>query len=739
MLRPNIGRQVKQERPVWLKIPLAGSLVASFLFLFAVELILTFWLRKRLDHGKILYYLSVYAVIGTAFGIGIGTTHEFLIAIAKKKLSPRADALFVATSVSGFLFFLSFLLLNARFLSTSGLLSPKSIILNIASALVCFAVLLFLYKTTKPPANVSMPLLMAINICSSVAVACAVFHALIYKAIGETAPGTLYSGGLTFAFITAGCLIALTEIKVSYLLGKRKYPAAEQRYLWRLLSLKILIVILVLPSIMFAGRYKPLIAESADIRSRAQTSGKPGIIIIVLDTVRQDRLSTYGYERETSPNITKFAKKAWIFDAYATAPWTLPSHAAIFTGLYPTENGTGADRNYKLDERNETIAEILRKAGYSTAAIIANHSVLGHSSGFAQGFDYYYVIPPETGLAFPFLASYIVRKSLPDSPVFSFLPTKQAQHVNKAALHWIKKKSRAPFFLFINYIDPHAPYSPPDPYGRRWFNGPPPANFFGNSITDGIWVQHYRNDINEGRRKMTEAESGYLSSQYDAEIAYMDAQIGIFLQQLKEIGAFEDSMIVMTSDHGEFFSEHGLAEHPRTLHQELIRVPLIVKPPAGRGEEPGEMPGAVSLIDLFHSVLDYAGVPHETRTGSKNLFKGESSAIFSETHSLPEEMGPLFIERFGLHLYSLIRGNHKLIYSSTRGYEFYDLSRDPFESQDLMQQPVSEAVMKELTQMQADLSFRISQINSSKFEVGALPAEEQDEIRSRLKALGYIQ
>ena len=319
--------------------------------------------------------------------------------------------------------------------------------------------------------------------------------------------------------------------------------------------------------------------------------------------------------------------------------------------------------------------------------------------------------------------------------MFRFLTCRRAESINEIALQWIAQHRQSPFFLFINYMEAHNPYVPPHPYDRQWFSGTVPADFLGG---DAVW-REFNSNVNAGKRKVLEAEREYLLSQYDGEIAYLDSHIGLLLRELKRTGAFDNSLIVLTSDHGELFSEHGLVQHPRVLYQELIRVPLIVKPPAEKKETPARIPGAVSLVNLYHSILDYTGISHESRPGSINIFETKAQAVFSETHSISGESGPEFLERFGDQLYSIIEGNYKLIYSSGRTYEFFDITKDPFEKDNLLEEGMSRDDEFALARMKAGLGSWIEDINSNRLESSELSKEADDEIHSRLKALGYIQ
>ncbi|GAB4341811.1 MAG: sulfatase-like hydrolase/transferase [Candidatus Abyssubacteria bacterium] len=467
--------------------------------------------------------------------------------------------------------------------------------------------------------------------------------------------------------------------------------------------------------------------------ARAQPTEKPNVIIIVLDTVRQDRLSVYGCERETSPNMKKLAGESWVFDAYATSPWTLPSHATMMTGLYPTECGTGPEIEYHIDKRNRTLAEIFQDNGYFTAAIVANYGMLGHSSGLPQGFHYYYAKPRETESAFPFFASYFFKRLWPRSRALIVLPCARAETVTQNAIRCIReRKGDNPIFLFLNYMDAHFPYMPPRPYSTKWFSEPSDVDF---SVVRG-WVRH-KEATTEAEQRMLELEYEHRLGQYDGAIAYLDAQLGVLFDSLKEMGLYDDSLIVLTSDHGEFFFEHNFFEHPGPPYQEVIRVPLIVKPPTARGEKPGRVTGSVSLTELFHMTLDYAGIGEDT-PGRPEVMAEDTSPVFSEFH-LTREEDKSDAEKFGVHMYSLIEGNYKLMYSSKSLYEMYDLSTDPQEVNNLIAGGLTRELQPVVERMKANLASHIERLSERRLTPAELTDEEREEIRKGLKALGYIQ
>jgi len=700
--------------------------IFAFFFFYSAELILNYLFLGKLRLEKFLAYLATYMIIGIAFGGAVGVAHILLGKLAKKRFSLCSEPLFFALNISGFLGLLAFFVLNAHYLPNSSFFSPDSLALNAVLVLFCALLLLPSYLLTNR-ADASSTLFRTMSILGSMAAALIIFHALVSRHIGKNEVEPFQAVGLLFCFLLIGSVVAFAETQAIRMVARIKPPGVEEILFKRFLRKKVAalaIIVVVVLGVLFKNRYEPIITENGDVTSAISEIDKPNIILIVLDTVRQDHLSIYGYERDTSPNIDLFAKQSWIFDAYSTSSWTLPSHATLMTGLYPTENGTGLNATNLFDPRNETLAEILGSNGYSTAAIASNHVVLDQYSGFAQGFDYYYANSRETPLAFPMIASFFFLRFFPKSPVTATAYFHPAEKINKEAIGWIRENGQEPFFLFVNYMDAHTPYLSPRSYAHRWRGKPPPQEILPLDDTGET----------AGIRK----EREFLLGRYDRAIAYLDAQIGIFLSELKEMGNFDNSLIILTSDHGEFFFEHDLSGHAQALYQEVVRVPLIVKPPADRMEKPGRSQRSVSLVDLFHSTLEYVGIPHESRGRNNNLFKGQLSSIFCEFH-LRENDDSESARRFGRHIHSLIRNNYKLIHSAKKQYEFYDLSKDPLESHNLMAEPFPRNIEIGRTQMKADITSWIAQLDKRKLIPAELPPENRDEILSRLRALGYVQ
>jgi arylsulfatase A-like enzyme len=304
--------------------------------------------------------------------------------------------------------------------------------------------------------------------------------------------------------------------------------------------------------------------------------GRPNVVLIVVDTLRADHLGAYGYESPTSPAIDRLAGAGTLFeDAYAQAPWTLPSAVSYLTGRYPGELLRPEDEPAAIPPAVPTLAERLREAGYRTAAFVANPT-LAPAAGFDRGFETWWTPPAE-------LASLSLG----------------ADAVNRRALPWIDAHAAAPFFLYLHYLDPHDPYAAPE-------TGAEESPFFPDYAgeIDGTMVH----DVYLGRVELAdpEADRRQLAALYDSEIASVDARIGEILAAFAPELA-RDTLFVLTADHGEELGDHGGWKHGHTLYQEQIRVPLVVRWD-GRVRDGRRLAGSVGLVDLVPTVLSAAGV-----------------------------------------------------------------------------------------------------------------------------------
>jgi len=392
----------------------------------------------------------------------------------------------------------------------------------------------------------------------------------------------------------------------------------------------------------------PLLAACARGPSRPLN-----VVLVVVDTLRQDAIGTLGSPLPTSPHVDALAATGAAFvRSYATSPWTLPSVASILTGLPPVRHDALRPRQALPDEA-ETLAELLRGAGYRTAGVVS-HIFLQQRYGMAQGFE---------------------RFEESEARGHDHVST---PGVTRQALELMRDVAAgpAPFFLYVHYFDPHYDYVRHPEFGLA---DVPPGRLTG---TEGI------RDLLELAPDMTAAERDFLWRSYGEEVRLTDAGIGTIVRELETMGVRDDTLIVVTADHGEEFLEHDRwIGHTVHLYDTDMRVPLVIRDP--RMERPGRLvPQPVSLVDLASTILDLAGVdaPRGPRGPS---FAGvvrrdaprEEYDVVCEVDFEP--VYPRNEEKVSRKR-ALVRGDVKLIRDDlSGGIELYDLAADPGEQRDL--------------------------------------------------------
>lgn len=422
-------------------------------------------------------------------------------------------------------------------------------------------------------------------------------------------------------------------------------------------------------------------------------SGRPyNVIVYLVDTLRADHLGCYGYERPVSPRIDAFAREATLFrHTVAQAPWTRPAAATILTGLLPRTHGVN-HKKHALAPEAVTLAETLRDHGYRTAGFITNGNV-ARSFGFGQGFDTYELLGR--------------RRSA-------------ATDVNARAALWLDQewKGDAPFFLYLHTVEPHAPYAPPEPFRRR---------FAPEARDEALTRMRFLHQIEEGKIAATPELRQNLLNLYDAEIAANDAAFGNLIDLLRRRGLWQDTVIVFVSDHGEEFSDHGGWEHGRTLHTEMLDVPLIVRIPGlGNGQTVDRQ---AQHADVVPTVLDVLGLAVPAAVEGRSLLPWIAGKAPKEDG---EEEAFSWLDEYGVKAASVTTPDWRLIDGRfpIPGRSLYDRRADPREKSDLASDhPVRAGY----------LAVRIRA--EERPRKGALKAGEgtlDPEVRQQLRALGYI-
>jgi len=307
------------------------------------------------------------------------------------------------------------------------------------------------------------------------------------------------------------------------------------------------------------------------------------VVLVTLDALRADHLSSYGYDRETSPFLDRFGSDAARFTrAFSASSHTREAVPSILTGEFPD---SAADTGYQRGA--DTVAEHLSREGYATAGFHSNPFV-SRAYGFDQGFD---TFDDDLHLGQNKLLA-LAQRALDKLRNRHYA---RADEINERSLSWLDGiDSDQPFFFWNHYMDPHGPYEAPAQYQRE---------FHGDVVPDRTAQKLYHRAI-EDPESITDAERQRLLDLYDAEIAYTDDQLERFFSELRRRDLLEETLVVLTADHGDAFGEHGYYEHPRYLHDELVHVPLLV---SGPDTEPATIDSPASTLDVVPTVLSAAG------------------------------------------------------------------------------------------------------------------------------------
>ena len=453
-----------------------------------------------------------------------------------------------------------------------------------------------------------------------------------------------------------------------------------------------------------ARLHRPAVATAASrtVRSSHRTphpSPRPNVLVYLVDTLRADHLGCYGYDRPTSPHLDAFARDAILFtNARAESSWTRPTVASLFTGLAPPRHGVHG-RLDALPQGTPTVASALGAAGWQTAGFITNGNV-APVFGFAQGFDDYQ----------------LVRGALvPDAHGMTAEPLPGSTRLTTRARHWLAGRDGGrPFFLYLHASDPHGPYVPPADLRRR-FGVPDTAAWLGT--LDGLrWLY-------DGPRPPTDETRAMVVRLYDAEIANNDRQFGRLLAHLRRQGLYDDTIIVFVADHGEEFYEHGTWEHGKTLYDEVLHVPLLIKLP-GNAFGGRRLDAPAQLADVLPSLLAQLGLPVPDGLDGEDVLAG----LIAGT---PRDGRPTFahLAMDGQVSDAIEDRGWKLI-TGFGGGELYDRRRDAGERTNLIGRQLETA---------GELRTRLAEEMAVRGRPAATAELPSGDVLQNLRALGYVE
>lgn len=408
---------------------------------------------------------------------------------------------------------------------------------------------------------------------------------------------------------------------------------------------------------------------------------RPNVVLIVFDTARADRFAWSDGGRDVAPRLAALARDATVYtEAWSPAPWTVPAHASLFTGRYPSAHRTDCGA-LRLPDAEVTLAEILRDAGYRTAGYTAN-PWLGRTYNFQQGFDTW----GETW-----------RDVLDGDP-----DTGATLNTERVArfLDWWRDDSlarRQPFFLFVNYFEAHLPYRPPEPERARHLRPGADPERVARLARLGH-PDEMRFIL--GLSALTPVDLGILGDLYDGEIAYVDRRVGEVVDLLRGAGVLDRTVLAIVADHGENLGEHGLLDHKMSVHATLLRVPLLLRYPP-RVAAGARIAVPVQAHDLFPTILGLAGVPPPPGAaveavalpgaGLRPAGRPAGASMIGEfagppvdfLESMKEKFPGADVARFDRTLVSFSRDGWTLHWGSDGRHALYDMRVDPGETTDL--------------------------------------------------------
>ena len=469
------------------------------------------------------------------------------------------------------------------------------------------------------------------------------------------------------------------------------------------LSRKSLPVLLVIVALLFAGVQGSMwVGEQVRLsRLPELPEESPNILVIMVDTLRADHLSTYGYERPTSPFIDQLAAQGVLFEnAYGGSAYSYPSHASFFTGLPLHEHNAEWDNLRALFELDAPVfPELLLEGGYRTGGFSANTFWVTRKDGFSRGFlhfEDYFTTPLDsvlrTGMGLAFEKLILSRIGEANIPARRWAPDITAQ-----ALDWIDKAPEQPFFAFLNYMDVHDPYLPPQPYRSQ---------FSSQSNPGGLLNWHIGREYIDLTPEQLQGEI----DAYDGAIRYTDDQISLLLQELESRDLMDNLLLVIVSDHGEAFGEHGVYLHGNSLYREELHVPLIFY-------WPGHLPAGqrisqpVSINSLGSTLIEMSGL------SSVDQFPGPSLVSLwlggADTATYPMPLAEIYAKSWydersivkTNSLRSLLNDQWQYIEASNLPEELYNITVDEFETDNRADDPAAANI---LADFRAELKSRAS-------------------------------
>ncbi|MDP1854393.1 MAG: sulfatase [Candidatus Omnitrophota bacterium] len=461
--------------------------------------------------------------------------------------------------------------------------------------------------------------------------------------------------------------------------------------------------------------------------SMAKVEKRPNVVLIVIDALRADHLGCYGYNRDTSPNIDNFARESVLFTkAFSQGPCTHVAVPSLFTSLYPGALHKETDWDVILRREFITLPEILSDYGYTTALVGA--PTIKGVYNFKNRFKYQALLPDTP------------KTTLKDVPVNELQISDMDSQLNERALAWLRANRAKPFFLYIHYRGPHDPYLAPAPYNTI---------FWKENISDEMkkFIADFtRGEESQDKNPVFEEDKlDFIISQYDGLLRYTDTQVGAVLKELERLGLSENTLVIITADHGDGLFAHGTFFHSDNLYDELIHVPLIMRLPKAQAKNKS-VTEIVRHVDIMPTILDMLGIANERIMQGVSLlplFKGAITPnlnSFSESHS--KRLRAIRDDKWSF----IGSYDHK---SNPLSFELYDIEKDSRQTVNLIKtMPLEKEAREKVRQVSQKFRDELNEygLTSSKIRQAILGDGSLDEIetideetKQALKNLGYIQ
>jgi arylsulfatase A-like enzyme len=425
----------------------------------------------------------------------------------------------------------------------------------------------------------------------------------------------------------------------------------------------------------------------ASSRLPAAAASAPNVLLIIVDTLRSDHLASYGYERRTSPAIDALAAQGVLFEnSFSTSSYTLPSHASILTGRYPRDHQVEWDTAYRRPAQPvPTLPQMLQSQGYRTGAFSANTLYFSREHGFGRGFlhfeDFFHSAADRAWrTGYGAIVQRLVRRPLR----MNLAARKLAADVTSAAERWISRDPGRPFFVTMNFMDVHDPYLPPQPYRSKFSTMANPGGLinFRGKVPESLTPEQLQGEVDA----------------YDGAIAYVDAEVSRLMSAIEAKGLTRQLLVIVTSDHGEEFFEHGSFGHGRHLYREVIQVPLIVWGP-GRVAQGKRMSQPVSTAAIPATIMSLLGADAAPFPipSLQPLWEGTRTDFPLALSELKqtELAGPI---QYG-SMRSLVDGSWHYIEQAGRGYELFAFPTDPREAFNLATSPAAPDIARRFKEL----------------------------------------